>query len=84
VGNVVRHARTEMLLAVTLDDEQLTVEVADDSSDLLVRRQPTGAETSGRGLVLVNSLASRGGVRRRDSGKAVWFALASMDGNGAG
>ena len=85
VGNVVRHAHTEMLVAVRLASERLTVEVVDESPDLLVQRQPQLDEPSGRGLLMVNSLADRWGVRRRTSGKGVWFEVGlEDDGNESG
>ena len=75
VGNVVRHAQTEMLVAARLEDDKLTIEVVDDSPDMLVQRDPHLEDPSGRGLLMVNSMADRWGVRRQRAGKSVWFEL---------
>jgi len=79
VGNVVRHAQTEMMVAARLEGDTLTVEVVDDSPDLLVQREPRLEDPSGRGLLMVNSLAARWGVQRRRTGKSVWFELDLRD-----
>jgi anti-sigma regulatory factor (Ser/Thr protein kinase) len=75
VGNVVRHAHTEMMVTARLDGPKLTVEVVDDSPDMLVQRDPRLEDPTGRGLLMVNSLADRWGVQRRKTGKSVWFEL---------
>ncbi|MFE1365183.1 ATP-binding protein [Streptomyces anulatus] len=38
-------------------------------------REPTDDETSGRGLLIVDALAERWGVRPRYPGKTVWAHL---------
>ena len=75
VTNVVRHGRTDMLVALHLDDGHVVVEVADESADEVVPRDPTVNDVSGRGLYLVESLADRWGVDSRTPGKTVWFEL---------
>ena len=80
VGNVVRHAQTEMLVAARLEDERLTIEVVDDSPDMIIQRDPRLEDPTGRGLLMVNSMADRWGVRRQRSGKSVWFELDLRDG----
>ena len=75
VGNVVRQAQTEMLVSMRLDDHTLSIEVVDDSPDMLIERSPHLDEPGGRGLLMVNAMADRWGVRRRRSGKSVWFEL---------
>ena len=79
VGNVVRHAQTEMLVAARLEGSTLTVEVVDDSPDMLIQRDPRLEDPNGRGLLMVNSLAARWGVQRRRTGKSVWFELDLRD-----
>ena len=75
VGNVVRHGRTDMLVALKLRLDRVTVEVTDQSADLVEPRAPSAESTSGRGLYLVESLSERWGVQPQRPGKSVWFDL---------
>jgi serine/threonine-protein kinase RsbW len=75
VGNVVRHGRTDMLVAVRMRGDRVTVEVTDHSADLVERKPQSTQATSGRGLHLVDSLAERWGVEPHRPGKRVWFEL---------
>jgi anti-sigma regulatory factor (Ser/Thr protein kinase) len=73
VTNVVRHARTDLLLEVSLQASILRVAASDDDPTLpALKRVGPGAE-SGRGLYLIDSLARSWGVTPRDDGKTVWF-----------
>jgi len=55
----------------------LILEVADSYQWLMPElRKPADDETSGRGLLIVDALAERWGVRPRDPGKTVWAHLA--------
>lgn len=83
VCNAVMHARTAILLHVTVKDtvtsgaaEGVRVEV-DDGSPQLPRWSPsTDDMISGRGLTLVNSLATTWGAQPLPiGGKTVWFEL---------
>jgi serine/threonine-protein kinase RsbW len=74
VANGVIHARTPMGIQLTLGPDLLRAEVSDDSPVVPVRREPD--ESGGRGLLILNALASRWGVLRHlDDGKTVWFEL---------
>jgi anti-sigma regulatory factor (Ser/Thr protein kinase) len=75
VSNVVCHARTEARIRVNVRDDRLEVEVSDsgDAAAAVVPVQPTNK--GGRGLRIVEALASSWGVRRCDRGKTVWFQL---------
>ena len=54
----------------------LRVEVEDHSSEIPdVPGPPEPAQLSGRGLRVVDALASRWGIERRGTGKAVWFEI---------
>lgn len=76
VTNAILHARTAVRLVAARTTEELIVEVWDGAplSTALPRHQLGGE--GGRGLVLVDRLAARWGVRRAGPTKAVWFALA--------
>jgi anti-sigma regulatory factor (Ser/Thr protein kinase) len=81
VTNAIRHEKDDTItLVITCAYGQLHVDVHDSSCSLPVPMDgPPDAET-GRGLVLVASLSSSWGYYRTQTGKAVYFTLASQDG----
>ncbi|TSB21086.1 ATP-binding protein [Streptomyces benahoarensis] len=74
VTNALVHTTGGALLTATVTD-RLRVEVRDCASARPEPRPPTGDGTSGRGLILVRSLADAWGVRPHALGKSVWFEL---------
>jgi hypothetical protein len=56
---------------------RLRVEVRDDDPSPPVRRPRDPLATTGRGLLLVNELASAWGSQPAGRGKVVWFELES-------
>jgi anti-sigma regulatory factor (Ser/Thr protein kinase) len=89
VTNALRHEVTGIVvLAITCSWGQLRVDVHDTSRALpMLVDAPVDAET-GRGLMLVTSLAAEWGFYRTPAGKAVYFTLAFepdvAEGNGRG
>jgi anti-sigma regulatory factor (Ser/Thr protein kinase) len=89
VTNAVTHgappAGVFVLLAIACETAGLRVDVYDGSPDLPVPAggAPAEAET-GRGLLLVTSLAAEWGFYRTPGGKAVYFVLAAAGGGAAG
>ena len=85
VTNAVLHARTRITLAVSDDDDEILIEVADTSNLRLAQTsaQTTpegGLTTVGNGLHIIGALARRWGVRERNGqGKTVWFVPASPE-----
>lgn len=80
VSNSVVHARSEARICVGLIGTVLRVEVADDSDRLPVRRPQALDATGGRGVLIMEALASSWGAARRADpppGKVVWFELAT-------
>lgn len=84
VTNAVVHAQSEVRVNLTRPNESddhsyvLRVEVH-DSSQHLPSTDCLGAGTeSGRGLVLVDALATRWGVTLEPNGKTVWFELREL------
>lgn len=78
VTNVVKHARSEALLNVTLGEDEICVEVVDRAPTRTpVERHPRLLDEGGRGLSLVSALATDWGVKRDDQAKCVWFVLRS-------
>lgn len=76
VSNATRHSDAAIELRLELLEGRLRVSVFDDSHRLPQVADASLDETSGRGLQLVEMLASAWGVETEDRGKAVWFELA--------
>jgi anti-sigma regulatory factor (Ser/Thr protein kinase) len=76
VTNAIIHARTGARLTVRVDDGGVRVEVADAAHRLPVRRTPSVDAVGGRGVQLIDALASRWGVEPSSTGKVVWFEVA--------
>ncbi|MDT9684273.1 SpoIIE family protein phosphatase [Streptomyces sp. TRM76323] len=79
VTNVLVHTDGDALLVAEARGERggrrLRVEVADASDELPHRRRPGEMASSGRGLVLMETLAHAWGVDPRGEGKSIWFEL---------
>lgn len=81
VTNVVLHVRGELVLRLVRLHGRLRVEVGDSSPVEL--RVPSHAldedyeASTGRGLLLVEALASDWGVAPNEGGKTVWFEIAA-------
>jgi anti-sigma regulatory factor (Ser/Thr protein kinase) len=78
VTNAVVHARTPTTLRVLVEPNvpRVRVEVADGVPQQPRARDPGPNETSGRGLMLVDRLATHWEVDSNEAGKVVWFELA--------
>jgi anti-sigma regulatory factor (Ser/Thr protein kinase) len=87
VTNAVRHSGSRVTLAVTLEEGRLLLEVTDEAPGRPTLRDPGWESTGGRGLLLVQAVSTRWGVRPADSGaehqatagagKVVWAELAA-------
>lgn len=75
VTNAVIHGRSEARLRVIVDDEHVRVEVGDDNSRHPVLQPEDRNALDGRGLRLLDVVASDWGVRDEKIGKTVWFEL---------
>ena len=77
--NAVLHARTPYALRVLRDDEQVRVDVLDGSLVQPRRRLNSATAATGRGVALVEELASAWGATAADElegfAKGVWFTL---------
>ena len=77
VTNAIIHGRSGPQLAVEVDGTVVRVAVHDLSPEVPVRRLGQVDDVSGRGVVIVEELASAWGVEREGSGaKRVWFEVA--------
>jgi PAS domain S-box-containing protein len=75
VTNAVLHAGTRIDLSVTASPGWVRIEVRDGSSVALSMRHHADEATTGRGLEIVEILASRWGTSFDEIGKTVWFEL---------
>jgi anti-sigma regulatory factor (Ser/Thr protein kinase) len=77
VTNAIVHGRSGPQLIVVISDDVVRVSVRDVSPDVPVRRLGRVDDVSGRGVIIVEQLASAWGVEReRGGGKKVWFEVA--------
>jgi anti-sigma regulatory factor (Ser/Thr protein kinase) len=75
VANAVLHAGTPFVVVVCPDVDHLRVEVHDGSAQLPVRKHYSTMSGTGRGLLLVERMATEWGSIATPDGKVVWFEL---------
>ena len=75
VSNAVLHGRSAPTVVISLDDDRVRVAVDDASPALPVRKHYGLEATTGRGLMLLETLADGWGAERVGDGKRVWFDL---------
>jgi len=76
VTNAVVHAGSPAAVRLDADVERIKVAVADrDATRAPTMADPDPASSSGRGVRLVDRLATRWGVEPHSEGKVVWFEL---------
>lgn len=80
--NAVVHGGGWFLLHVDTDPDRIYVEVADSTPGCPMVLHPSSEREHGRGMAIVDAIASAWGTEQRGSHKAVWFELA-LGGNGA-
>jgi anti-sigma regulatory factor (Ser/Thr protein kinase) len=80
VTNAVLHAGTEISVRVSYDEGCLRLEVSDESPRMPVAKRRNPSAATGKGLVLVDALATEWGVRPEANGKTIWanFAEAAV------
>ncbi|MDQ1429739.1 MAG: hypothetical protein QOF40_341 [Actinomycetota bacterium] len=75
VCNVVRHVGEPMQLRAVRRPSSIRIEVDDPSTEPPVLQNPSPLDERGRGILLVQSLATSWGVDVRGTGKTVWFEI---------
>ncbi|WP_432485096.1 ATP-binding protein [Kineococcus esterisolvens] len=78
VGNAMRHGAGPVTIEVDCDEEHVRIAVTDASPATPVVRHVGPEATGGRGMALIEQLASRWGSRAARppaTGKTVWFQL---------
>ena len=76
VTNAVKHGRAPVRLQIDCEPTSVVVAVDDANPTMPRLRRLDRRRHSGRGLVLLERLATEWGVRRIEGGKQVWFRLA--------
>ena len=76
MSNAVRHARQTISLRLHHTDREIITEIADDNPIMPAPAVPGPSDEYGRGLALVETLASSWGSLPSDGGKIVWFGIA--------
>lgn len=78
VTNSVRHSTPHegtIRLDILVDRDKLRIECHDSGGNKPTLLTPSDADEGGRGLLLVQALTSRWGVRSKPAGKYVWFEI---------
>jgi anti-sigma regulatory factor (Ser/Thr protein kinase) len=75
--NAILHAGTAFKVIVLQDGARIRVSVHDMSPAPPVMKSFGQDQPTGRGLVIVDSMADRWGVESENNGKTVWFELAT-------
>ena len=76
VTNALRHGTGAIEMCMTVELKTVRVEVTDESPQPPRIMHPTAQSAGGRGVLLVEALASSWGTTQHPgNGKAVWFAL---------
>lgn len=78
--NAVVHGGGWFLLQVNAAADWIRVEVADSASGSPTVLHPSSDREHGRGMAIVDAIASTWGAEQRGSHKVVWFELAVHDG----
>jgi len=76
VANVVLHLGTAARMVVRRSPDQVRVEVSDPSTEHPEPRDGDLEDLTGRGLHLLDELATEWGTTAHPGGKTVWFTLA--------
>jgi anti-sigma regulatory factor (Ser/Thr protein kinase) len=76
VTNAVLHARSGARVDIEQVGDEIRIAVCDDSDSVPRVRHYGPDAVTGRGMLLVDRIASRWGVDRLDTGKCVWFEVA--------
>ena len=75
VTNAIRHGGPLIRLNVTVDGRGLEVRVYDGARTMPVPRHPDVDVPNGRGLQIVESVATSWGIVMEATGKTVWFRI---------
>ncbi|HVR32756.1 MAG TPA: ATP-binding protein [Acidimicrobiia bacterium] len=74
VTNVIRHANTDLVVSLEIDEDKVRIEVVDGSAIMPAARDLIDG-TGGAGLRLVEAISERWGADQRPEGKVVWAEI---------
>lgn len=75
VTNAIVHGGSDVEVGVAVASERVRVDVFDSSREPPVRREVSLEEPSGRGLLMLDALATAWGTEFTPGGKSVWFEV---------
>jgi anti-sigma regulatory factor (Ser/Thr protein kinase) len=75
VTNAYLHARSTTHLTLALRDRLIVIEASDNSPTPPTVQEPSRTRSGGRGLLLLENLGSRWGVRPDIDGKTIWVEI---------
>ena len=75
IANAIRHAPPPLCLQVSVNDDVVRVHVHDSNPVAPVLTRPDFNSRGGRGVWLVDTLATRWGFQAQPPGKEVWFEI---------
>jgi anti-sigma regulatory factor (Ser/Thr protein kinase) len=75
VANAILHTGTPIEVVIRTTGDQARIEVHDGNPQLPVRKHYSNMSGTGRGLMLVERMATDWGAERTPSGKVVWFEI---------
>lgn len=75
VSNAVQHAKTPLIVQLSIAGDGLEVSVADENPETPSVKAPDSESIGGRGLMLIDRMSQCWGVLVRQSGKIVWCFL---------
>ena len=75
--NAVRHAQTPFRVSVDVDSDTIRLEVEDGAGALRIARE-LASDHTGRGLQIVEAVATEWGIDHRGEKKAVWVELPAV------
>jgi anti-sigma regulatory factor (Ser/Thr protein kinase) len=76
VTNAISHGDGQPVIDIDVQPDRMRVSVTDEAEDSPRVQHPEALTEHGRGMFLVESLASRWGISRQvPTGKSVWFEL---------
>jgi hypothetical protein len=82
-ANAVMHAETDFQVRVIRDARGVRVEVVNDAPEMIAALREAD-DQSGRGLRIVQTLASAWGIEASDAAKTVWFELHAQEAEAQG
>jgi len=76
VTNAIIHGRTDVKLHAGVRHGVFRAEISDGNPVVPAPRRPRSLAATGRGLLLIDEISSRWGVKNTRSGKTIWFEIA--------